>query len=126
MIVRITAALSAAALAASCTSYGDEPSSAPASDSARECFFLSEVSGYTYAGKNKIHVSTGPGEKYEFETLGSCPDLDYGESIGFDPVGPGTICRGIDVDLIVPSDIGPKRCPVAMIRKLPRDEKPKR
>lgn len=89
----------------------------------RECFFLSSVSGFSHAGRNQIYVHTGPRDTYLFRTLGPCPDLDFGESIGFDQTGGGTICHGIDVDLIVPSQIGPQRCPVDMIRKLAPGEK---
>ena len=76
------------------------------------------MSGYTHAGKNKIHVSVGPGRTYEFETLGMCPELRDAETLAFDPAGPGTICRGIDVDLIVPTTIGPRRCAVSMISRV--------
>lgn len=88
-----------------------------------DCFFLSQVDGYSHAGDNRIRVSTGPGQTYEFETLGRCPDLDRAETMAFDPAGAGTICRGIDVDLIVPTDIGPRRCAVGMIRKLGPEER---
>ena len=43
--------------------------------------------------------------------------------MGFDQAGGGTICSGLDVDLIVPTPIGPQRCPVRMIRKLAPEEK---
>ncbi len=122
MIVRIAATAAVAMLAASCARHAGEPASAEMAGAKRDCFFLSQVSGYTYAGKNRIHVSTGPNETYEFETLGSCPDLNYSETLAFDQNGPGTICRGIDVDLVVPTPIGPRRCPVAMIRKLSPQE----
>ena len=91
-----------------------------------ECFFLSQVSGFNHAGRDQIYVHTGPRDVYLFRTLGPCPDLDFGESVGFDQAGGGTICNGIDVDLIVPSTIGPRRCPVAMIRKLAPGEKAER
>lgn len=109
------------AFTASCAPYAEKPA-ADAAGSPRDCFYLSQVTGYTYAGKNKIHVSVGPGRTYEFETLGLCPDLDDAETLAFDPAGAGTICRGIDVDLIVPSDIGPRRCAVSMIRRIEKDE----
>jgi hypothetical protein len=118
MILRTTAVLAAMLAAPSC-SPSSRPEGSTTGVSGRECFFLSEISGYHYAGRDTIHVSTGPNETYEFKTLGPCPDLDYGEAIAFDQTSPGTICRGIDVTLVVPSSIGPQRCPVSMIRKLP-------
>lgn len=109
-------------LAASCAPYSSAPESFEATGRPGECFFLSQVSGYTHAGRNRIHVSTGPGEVYEFETLGNCPELEDAQTMGFDPAGAGTICRGIDVDLIVPTTIGPRRCAVSMIRKVTRED----
>ena len=123
MKTRTVGALAVTMFAVSCAPYGNQPQPAQQANSLRKCFYLSQVNGYTYAGDNKIHVSLGPGETYEFKMLGPCPDLDYGENIALAPVGPGPICQGMDVELIVPSDIGPKRCPVEMIRKL--ENKPK-
>ena len=67
---------------------------------------------------DRILVDVGVNDTYLFETLGSCSDLDYAETIGFDQHGSGTICQGIDVTLVVPSPIGERRCAVRMIRKL--------
>ena len=123
MILRIAAMAMLSALTASCAPYSDAPDTAEASP--RECFFLSQISGYTHAGRDKIRVSTSPSKTYEFETLGHCPDLDHAEVMGFDPAGAGSICKGIDIDLIVPTTIGPRRCAVSMIRKVEKVEKVK-
>jgi hypothetical protein len=114
-----TILLASATLAlAGCAAPQSEPL-ASASEDGRDCFFLSQVSGFNNAGRDRIHVNVGPGRTYEFQTFGSCPQLDFSETIAFDQNGPGTICRGIDVDLIVPTSIGPQRCPVRMISRLP-------
>jgi hypothetical protein len=125
MILRGMSVL-ALGLVAACANPADRPSEA-ANNAVGKCFFLSQIDGYqrVKGSGNRIIVTTGPRDKYEFETLGSCPYLDDGETIGFDQAGGGTICRGIDVDLIVPRPQGgpPQRCPVRMIRKLSPDEK---
>ncbi len=118
----ITAAAFGAAALTGCAASDTSAPVASALEDGRECFFLSQVSGYTSGGRDMINVNVGPGRTYEFKTFGSCPDIDYANAIGFDQKGPGTICRGMDVDLIVPTSIGPQRCPVSMIRRLP--EKP--
>jgi hypothetical protein len=110
-----------AAVLTSCAAQ-ESPTVASASEDGKECFFLSQVSGFTEAGRDRINVNIGPRRTYEFKTFGSCPQIDTANAIAFDQTGPGTICRGMDVDLIVPSSIGPQRCPVSMIRRLP--EKP--
>ncbi len=122
------AAAAAVAMLAGCAPYEEDPAySAASAEDGRDCFFLSQVNGFNDApegpnGEDRIYVSTGPSETYLFETFGACPDLNYSETIAFDQNGPGTICRGIDVDLIVPTSIGPRRCPVSMIRKLTPEE----
>ena len=93
----------------------------------RSCFFLSQVNGFNDApdsenGSNQIIVNVSVNKKYLFETFGSCPDLDWTQTIGFDQRGPGQICQGMDVDLIVPTSIGPQRCPLRMIRKISKAE----
>ncbi|MEH6790804.1 DUF6491 family protein [Parasphingorhabdus sp.] len=93
----------------------------------RSCFFISQVNGFNDApeagiGSDRIIVNVGVNDKYLFETFGSCPDLNWSETIAFDQRGPGRICQGLDVDLIVPTSIGPQRCPVRMIRKVSEAE----
>jgi hypothetical protein len=119
MSFRLAGAVVLALLASSCTDYGGGGPASQLASSKRECFPLAAVSGYNYVGDRKINVSTGPNETYQFTTMGPCPSLGYGEAIAFDTTTPTPICSGIDVTLIVPSDIGPQRCPVEMIRKLP-------
>lgn len=116
------AAAGIAALGIAGAAYSMSPRPKASAQSDRECFFLSEVSGYTNAGRDRINVNISPGRTYEFKTMGPCPELDTSLAIGFDKKGPGTICRGMDVDLIVPTSIGPQRCPVSMIRRLPLAE----
>ena len=116
--VSIPSAACIAMLVASCAPYGESP--APAQK--KECFFRSEIDGFSHAGKDQIYVNTGPREVYLFETYPDCHDLDWSEAIGFDQAGAGTICSGLDVTLIVPSPVGPRRCQVRMIRKLSEDE----
>jgi hypothetical protein len=122
MLLRTIAALAAAGLVASAAPAKERAPTA----AAHQCFQLSAVSGYTHARSDRLYVHTGPGETYLFRTMGPCPDLGWSEAIALDPATAGPICTGIDVDLIVPSRIGPQRCPVSMIRKLAPGEKEQR
>ena len=113
------------AFAAACTPAADGPSAAGnASASPRECFSARSVTGYRSApesedGAQRIYVDVGARDTYLFETFGGCPDLDFSWRIGLRDRGIGRICRGIDVDLVVPDPaFGPRVCPVRMIRKL--------
>lgn len=119
MILRAIAVVALTALTA-CAAPAEEPPRSATSGGAKQCFFLSQVDGYTHVkgSRDRIRVSTGPRDKYEFQVFGPCPYLDDAENMGLDQAGGGTICSGLDVDLIVPTPIGPQRCPVRMIRKL--------
>ncbi len=123
MIARLIAAAATVTLAAGCAQTYDEPQSATAYAEGERCFWPSQVTGFRKAPdrdgySDRILVDVGVNDTYLFETLGSCSDLDYAETIGFDQHGSGTICQGIDVTLVVPSPIGERRCAVRMIRKL--------
>ena len=114
------------ALSGCATAERDAPSDT-ADSQVRSCFFLSQVNGFNDApdnenGSDRIIVNVSVNDKYLFETFGSCPDLDWTQTIGFDQRGPGQICQGMDVELIVPTSIGPQRCPVRMIHKLSKAE----
>ncbi|GGD82969.1 DUF6491 family protein [Croceicoccus mobilis] len=127
MLIRSIAIVSTLALAGCTYSQSNDVATQSSLAGSRDCFFLSQVSGFDDArdierGSDRIYVHTGPSETYLFETFGSCPDLNYSETIAFDQNGPGQICRGIDVDLLVPTIIGVQRCPVRMISKLADDE----
>ncbi len=123
LAIRAFSAVCGVTLLAGCAAGYSGTGSSASTDAGeeRDCFFLSQVSGFNEAGRDTIHVHVGPRRTYEFKTFGACPQLDFSDAIGFDKKGPGTICRGMDVDLIVPTTIGPQRCPVSMIRRLPEE-----
>jgi len=127
----VASAFAAGAVLSACSSTSTAGTSgtsgASAASSGQSCFFPSEVNGFSPVRNkggpdNAIVVSVGANKSYLFQTLGPCPDIDWTETIGFDQDIPGQICSGIDVDLIVPSDIGPQRCAVRMIRPLTPEE----
>lgn len=122
------AALSACASTDSAATTRSATAPAQASAASRkQCFYSSQVNGFQHSRRNErgtdsVIVTVGANHKYLFETLGPCPDIDWSETIGFDQFGPGQICNGLDVTLVVPSTIGPRRCPVKMIRELTPEE----
>ncbi len=110
-----------ASLLAGCAGQGTSASSSSTA-STRNCFWPSQVNGFSDAGRDQVYVYTGVNDTYLFQTFGHCPDLNFTEHLALKTRSPGMICQGLDVDLIVPSSIGFQRCPVQMIRKLTDDE----
>ena len=120
MLIRMAGIVAAATLVVSAAPSA-KPSDPPVQNGVKQCFFLSQVDGYTRVkgSHDRIRVTTGPRDTYEFQVFAPCPYLGDAEHMGFDQAGGGTICSGLDVDLIVPTPAGPpERCPVRMIRKL--------
>lgn len=117
----------AAALLGGCAAYDEPVNNSVSNAEGKSCFWVSQVNGFNDApdaddGGDRIYVNVGVNERYLFETFGPCPDLNWSETIAFDQRTPGQICSGLDVDLIVPTSIGPQRCPVRMISKVPNED----
>jgi hypothetical protein len=132
MIVRHLAIFSVPSLLlCACTQASDQPQSIGDIDTNRQCFFSSRINGYNSApngpnGEKRLTVSTGPREKWLFEVIGPCVDLDFAMRIAFDLRGSSSICTGNRETLLVPSNIGSRgfdRCQARMLGKLlPQDE----
>ena len=120
-------AIVAAVLASGCAGANGaadtDMAAARSPDAERSCFWPSAVNGFTDAGRDRVYVHTGPNDVYLFEIFGTCPDLNFTEKLALKTRGSGMVCSGLDVDLIVPSTIGPQRCPVRMIHKLSEAER---
>ena len=116
-------ALIAAAIGAT-AALSVQPQGAVAESPARDCFNADAVSGFSAPDDKRIYVTVGASKVYELEVLGSCPNLDWTQSIGLKSRGSSFICTGMDVDLIVPQDgMGhPLRCAVRTVRRLSPDE----
>jgi len=102
---------------------------APAEEATRECFFARQVNGFRSvedaAGQRletRVLIDVGAADTYEFELLRRCHGLRFARSIALERSGPGRICGGLDVDLIVQDTLGPERCRVTMVRKLGPEE----
>jgi len=89
-----------------------------------QCFPISAVTGFRQGPTpDEIYVDVGPRDVYLFQTFGPCPDLDFSWAIGFATDFGDFVCDALDVDLVLPqATVGPRRCPVRMIRKLTPEE----
>ncbi|WP_299194125.1 DUF6491 family protein [uncultured Erythrobacter sp.] len=130
------AALALTPLLAACAVAEARTSDAPKSvsletpeESARQCFFARQVTGFRNARDEDgervdthLLVDVGASDTYEFELLRRCPGLRFARGIRFVQTGPGRICDGLDVDIIVPDGGIADRCHVTMVRKIERGE----
>lgn len=88
----------------------------------RQCFFASTVSSFRQAGDRSVNLRAGR-DVYQLELLGSCPDIRRAERVLLDSrAGGSSVCAGLDVELIVPTSVGPRRCPGRTLRRLAEAE----
>ena len=100
------------------------PMQTAAAPQARECFHTGSVTNYREIDDRHVDLTVGVNRVYRVELFGACPDVDWASRIAVRSRSGGSfICRGQDVELIVPrSGVGPDRCPVRSIRQLTREE----
>lgn len=114
----------AAAACASCAPVEEEPTTVAGLSTERQCFFTSQINGYSEAPDGprgeRLYVTTGPNDRWLFETFGACPELDWAHRIAIDTRPVSTLCNGDTANLIVPEGLGgrPDRCSVRMLGKM--------
>lgn len=127
MMVRVLLAGSLALLLGACAATSaDQPEAPLAFDTSRQCFFTSQVNGYSDApdgpgGEERLVVHTGPNDGWLFEAFGNtCSDLDFAEGVAFDRRTQPSLCIGSSETLLVPRAGGGtlERCPVRLLGKV--------
>lgn len=93
-----------------------------ASSPPRQCFLARSVTSFKAADRENVYVRVGVKDVYAFKLLGPCPDVDWTLQVALVSRGSDFICSGLDAELVVPSPIGPQRCPVQDVRKLTPEE----
>lgn len=102
---------------AACAAPASTPAVAAAATEPRACFFSNRITNFRAADDRTVYLKVGIKDVYRLDLLGACPDVDWGWSLGVRSQS-STICTGLDVDLMVPTPIGPQRCPVKRLHKL--------
>lgn len=105
--------------AAACAPAASPPGGTPlAVRQPQQCFFASTVSSYREAGDRAVNLRAGR-NAYQLELFAPCPELGRAQKILLDSrAGGSSICTGLDVEVIVPTSIGPRRCPGRSLRRL--------
>lgn len=108
---------------AACTVPEAETAAAAAAQP-RECFWASEVTGFSNAGPDRALVHISRRETWELGLSPGCPDVDGAMKIGIVSRGSQRICSGRDAELLVPnvSGHGAQRCLVRNVRLLSPEE----
>jgi hypothetical protein len=93
----------------------------------RACFYAHEISSWREAGDRTVNLRIGVRDVYQLTLLNSCPDLPFAEAIGIETARGASqhICTGLDVNIIVPSNVThsvPQRCMATDLRKLSPEE----
>ncbi len=117
----------AAALACAAATIAAPAMAAPAPPhEAQACFYSRNLSSWSSDGRDVVNLRVGVRDFYQLKLLGTCPDLQFAETIGLETRGGSNfICSGLDVTLIVPTGVThtvPQRCVGASLRKLSPEE----
>ncbi len=94
-----------------------------AASAQKQCFLGRKIDSWAPADAVTVNLRAEVGDYYQLKLLGDCRDIDLTFGIAIEHRGSDWICEGqSDAVLIVPTQIGPRRCPVVSIRKMTRDE----
>lgn len=104
--------------AAACSSTSTAPNSR--THAAPQCFYGSQVTGFSDNGPGRALMNIGARETWELELSPGCSNVNWAMKIGIVSRGSERICPGRPAELIIPSASGQlsQRCLVRNIRKL--------
>lgn len=119
------AAVSAAAAVACAPAQPASPeagrAAAPAAE--RRCFNASNVNGFQVVDARTVDLTVGAGRVFRLELLGVCPDVRDAVGVGVRTRGGSSyVCEDNDLELVVPSQTGPRVCPATGLRERSKQE----
>lgn len=117
LVLASALALSVGAACAPQPMSGMGPTASMGGD-ARRCFRAQEVNGFRQASDRTVDLTVGANRVYRVDLFGVCPDLRAAVGVAVRTRGGSSyVCEGPDVELIVPSEIGPNQCLGRSIRQ---------
>ena len=120
--MKTTATLSAALLALACAGSAAAADTPPAKTH-NECFWTRNADGFAAPDEHTLYVRVGVRQVWKFEMFGPCPDIDWNQRLALVSRPAGTICTGMDAEVITHSPgIGRQRCMVRSVKKLTPEE----
>lgn len=117
----VFAAFAAIVVVASCALPPEGPVAQTVRNDPRQCFTSRNVNNYAQQDRRTVNLRVSVSDVYQLTLLQDCPDIAFARGVGFSSQSQ-FICSGIDLDLMVPDSIGPRRCAVSSIRRLSKEE----
>lgn len=113
-----------ALLAPACTATSADQTVAAGDTRFQQCFYASQVTGYTNGGQDRIYANISRRATWELTLSPGCSQVDFSLAVGLVSRGTQRICSGADAELLVPraSQTSVQRCLIRTIRKLSREE----
>lgn len=107
-----------AAAATGCAPVDPAGSPPTASATARQCFNAGNVNGFQVVDARTVDLNVGASRVFRLQLLGTCPDVRDAVGVAVRArSGSSYICEDNDVELLVPSQSGPRVCPATGLRQ---------
>jgi hypothetical protein len=123
--ILLAAALSVAACAdqnATSAAAAGAPATARASGRVANCFRPSDIRNWRAPDSQTVFLRTTSNRVYQLGLLGPCPDVNWAQGIGVRTRGSNMICSPLDITIVSPSSIGPRRCMANSLVQLTPEE----
>lgn len=92
-------------------------SQAQADPPMRQCFSNRNVTNFVQEDARTVNIRVGAGDYFRLTTMSDCRDIAYANGVALQSHAQ-QICDGIDVTIIVPNSISPRRCEVRTVQRL--------
>ena len=122
MNTKVALAAAAALMALGASAATPASARSPVEPKPNQCFWTRNVDSFAAENDHIVNIRVGVGDVYQFEIMGSCPDIDWNQRIALVSRAGSSICSGMDAEIVTRSQIGPQRCPVRSVRKLTPQE----
>lgn len=123
--VLLAAALGGAACAeqhASSAADVGAPASARTSGRVQNCFRPRDIRNWRAPDNRTVYLRTVANNVYRLGLMGPCPNVNWAQSLGVRSPGGTMICSALEMTIVSPSSIGPRRCMANSLVQLTPDE----
>jgi hypothetical protein len=109
----------AGAISAAPFALSAEPSSPPAKDASRQCFYSSNINNFTTEADRIVYIRVGVNDVYRLDLMTECPELGFRYTVQFTRADRGSsICSPVDLTISYRQNGAQRICPVIDMHKL--------